>query len=358
MPRTTRIFSRAVIAAALCTLIASPAAQAASYHLILCGSGGEAEYTDKFRDWGTRLRDALVMRLGVPTDNVLLLIEAETHDVILTTEAETDNVPPLTTIDLESIRSAFAAISEIVTPQDDVFIYFIGHGSYLKNASKFHIPGPDLTAAEVDTLLKTLPARRAIILNGTSSSATFINVLSAEDRVICAATKSVSEVNATEFMGFFIEGLEDGSADRDHDERISFLEACEQASELTASWYTSEGLLATEHAILDDNGDGLGSRLPIEAFGLTAEEDADEWELLDGALAAQCYIKDYRFHPSVPQVLIDTYLSALDEVESLKADKVGLEEDAYFARLEEVLLRAARANREIRSFDALSDADS
>ena len=346
-PTTLCRIPRALVLALLCSLIASPAAQGASYHLVLCGSGGEAEYTETFRDWGTRLRDALVMRLGVPADNVALL-----------TEAETDNAPPLTTTNLESIRAAFAAISEFVTPGDDVFIYFIGHGSYLKNTSKFHIPGLDLTAAELDALLKALPARRAIVLNGTSSSAAFINVLSAEDRVICAATKSVSEVNATEFMGFFIEGLEDGSADRNHDDRISFLEACEQASELTASWYEREGLLATEHAILDDNGDGLGSRLPIEAFGLTAEEDTGDTELLDGALARTCYIKDYRFHPNVPRELIDTYLSALEEVASLKDEKLQLAQDAYFARLEELLLKAARANREIRSFDALPDADS
>ncbi len=346
-PRNTRRFPRAVVAAALCSLIASQAAQAASYHLVLCGSGGEAEYTDLFRDWGTRLRDALVMRLGVPTDNVALL-----------TEAETDNAPALTTTNLESIRATFAAISDFVTPEDDVFIYFIGHGSYLKNASKFHIPGSDLTAAELDALLKALPARRAIVLNGTSSSAAFINVLSGENRVICTATKSVSEVNATEFIGFFIEGLEDGSADRDHDDRISFLEACEQASELTASWYEREGLLATEHAILDDNGDGLGSRLPIEAFDLGSDEDAGDTEILDGALARRCYIKDYRFHPKVPQELIDRYLSALEEVEGLKDEKLQLAEDVYYARLEELLLKAARANREIHSFDALPEADS
>lgn len=345
----TRRLSRS-LAATLCIVMISTVARAASYHVLLCGSGGEAEYSEKFRDWGTRLRDTLVMRLGVPSDNVVLL-----------TEPETDSAPTLTTINLESIRTVFAAKSDLLTPADDLFIYFIGHGSYLKNTSKFHVPGADLTADEMDTLLRAIPARRIILLNGTSSSAGFINVLSEEGRVICAATKSVSEVNATEFMGFFIEGLEDGSADRNHDDRISFLEACEQASELTATWYMTEGLIATEHAILDDNGDGLGSRLPIETFDLNAEEDEDNTggdEFLDGSLARQCYIKDYYFHPGVPQELIDTYLSALGEVETLIAEKLKLAQEAYFAKLEELLLKAARSNREIRSYDALPVADS
>lgn len=332
----------------LCFTLPFSDARAASYHVILCGSGGEPEFSETYRSWGTRLKDVLVLSLGVPADRVMLL-----------TEPVTEDPPPLTTTNLQSIRGTLRALSDRVTHDDDLFIYLIGHGSYLKNLSKFHIPGQDLTAGEFDTLLKSIPAKRLIVMNGTSSSAGFVNVLSGEGRVICTATKSVSEINATEFMGFFIEGLEDGSADRNHDERISFLEACEQASELTASWYVSEGLIATEHAILDDNGDGLGSRLPIEVIVASDEEsDADVEELLDGSVARECYVKDYSFHPGVPQELIDTYLSALDAVKTLRSNKTELAEDAYFARLEEILLTAARANREIRSFDALPGADS
>ncbi len=342
-----RSLSRA-LAAALCIAMIAPAARAASYHVLLCGSGGEEEYSEKFRDWGMRLRDALVMQLNVPPDNVVLL-----------TEPETDN-DTLPTTNLASIRATFAAMSDSVTPDDDLFVYFIGHGSYMKNVSKFHVPGTDLTAEELDELLKAIPAGRTIVLNGTSSSAGFINVLSGDGRVICAATKSFAEINATEFMGFFVEGLEDGSADRNHDDRISFLEACEQASELTATWYTTEGLIATEHAILDDNGDGLGSRLPIGIFDLSVDKDEDEAgnEFLDGAFARQCYIKEYSFDPSVPRELIDTYLAALDEVTALKTEKPQLAEEAYYAQLEKLLLKAARTNREIHSHSPPLDADS
>ena len=329
---------------------ACPDAGAVSYHVVFCGSGGEEEFSERFRDWGTRLRDALVMRLGIPTDNVILL-----------TEPETANAPSYATTNLESIRGVLEAMAEQVTPDDDLFVYFIGHGSYFKNTSKFHIPGADLTAGELNLLLGEISARRIAILNSTSGSAGFINVLSGADRVICSATKSVSEVNATEFMGFFIEGLEDGSGDRDHDERISFLEACEQAAELTASWYMSEGLLATEHAILDDNGDGLGSRLPIEIIVTSSgdeKEAIESDELLDGLLASIFYIKDYRFHPDVPQDLVDVYLATLEEVEWLKADKLEQSEEAYFAELERLLLKAAYANREIRSYGAALSVDS
>jgi len=328
---------------------ASPDARAASYHVILGGSGGEAEFSEQFRAWGTRLRDALVMRMGVPTDRVVLL-----------SEPETEHAPSFATTNLESIRGVFAAMADQVTPDDDLYVYLIGHGSYLKNISKFHIPDEDLSATELNELLNRISARRVVVLNSTSSSAGFINVMSDPERIICSATKSVSEVNATEFMGFFIEGLEDGSADRNHDDRISFLEACEQAAELTASWYTTEGLLATEHAIVDDNADGLGSRLPIELVTILSDgnDDADGEEILDGALSRSCFIKDYQFHPDVSQELIDRYLRTLEAVEALKERKPELDAPTYLTELERLLIEAARVNRDIRAFGPAPNLDS
>ena len=203
--------------------------------------------------------------------------------------------------------------------------------------STINIPGPDLDAETLGGLLDAAPAKRHILVNAASASAGFINALSGKNRIVCAATKSTEERNATEFMQYFLQGLEDGSADRDRDERISLLELCTQASALTAAWYTSEGLISTEHALLDDNGDGLGTRLPIEP-GANA----------DGANARTCYVKDYTFPPSVSAELIAEYKSSLAAVEALTAKKAEMDAPAYYAELERLLVKAARANCEIR----------
>lgn len=341
---------RALLSSIACALLAASTwadngdtrpAQANAQHVILCGSGGEAEYTPKFREWGTRLKAVLTKQLGAAPDRVTLLMEPET-----------DSPPPDTATSLENIEALFRRLISTTTSDDDVYVYLIGHGSYLNSESKFQIPGPDLTAAGLDAMLAELPARRTVIIAGTSSSAGFINALSGPNRVICSATKSTSEINATEFMRFFIEALEDGSADRDRDERISVLEACEQAAALTASWYSSETLIATEHAILDDNGDSLGTRLPIdptlnEAPPGTAPLTAEQ---IDGALAGQIYLKDYSFPENAPKELIVSYLAALDEVKSLRTRKGGMTETEYYAQLEALLVKAARANRDIRAY--------
>lgn len=112
--------------------------------------------------------------------------------------------------------------------------------------------------------------------------------------MVCAASKSVDEKNATEFMEYFIQAIEDGSADQDRDERISLLEACRQAAALTDAYYMGRGLIATEHALIDDNGDGQGTRLAGDLQSGAAAETpaADTNDRRDGALAEQCFLKE------------------------------------------------------------------
>jgi hypothetical protein len=327
-----RALSALVFACAAC---AATGAQAAAYHLIICGSGGEEEFSNRFENWGQRLK------------GVLEEFDSQNTVFLLTEKARKESHNAATS--LESIERAIADVAAFITPEDDFFLYLIGHGSFIRRESRFLIPGPDLTAEGLGEMLAPINARCEVIINAASSSAGYINVLSAPDRIICTATRSTDEFNATEFMEHFLEGLEDGSADRDHDGRISVLEACGLGAELTEAWYVGQGLLATEHALLDDNGDGLGSRLPLQTAPGTVIDDANDGQaaVFDGARAAECYLKNFSFPDHVPRDLIDAYLAAIEKVEALKKEKATLDETDYYARLESHLLEAARANREI-----------
>lgn len=333
---------RRLILAGLCVVAGGFAAVADDYHVILSGSGGEPEYRDRFWEWGQRLSTALTAHAEADPDRIFWLAEPG--------EGQPGDSEAIAR---ESIQALFESVAQRIDENDDLYIYIIGHGSAYAREPRFHIPGPDATAGDFQRWLEGMPARRVVVLNSTPASAAFINVLSGPDRVICTATKSVGEFNATRFMEHFIQALEDGSADRNHDERISFEEVCAQAAELTAGWYTSEGLIATEHAILDDNGDGLGTRL----FNPEPVEMKDP-EAQDGKLAAKVYLKDFSFPDSVPQELVDAYLAALDAVEMWKEQKGELERGAYYAGLEERLLNAARLNRDIHRHLPAGDASS
>jgi len=315
------------------------APQAASSHIILCGSGGDKAYQEKFAAWGARLRTTLADQLGQPAERIVLL-----------TEAADSATTPARVSDLETIRALLKETADALAPDDDLFVYLIGHGSHWRGVSRFHVPGPDLTADDLAAWLEGVRARRVVVVNAASSGAGFLNALSRPGRVICTATRSVDERNAPEFMEGFVKALEDRSADQNRDERISVLEACRQAAALTDAFYTGRGLLATEHALLDDNGDRLGTRL-IEAAQTEPPPDAPTTgtaESLDGAAAADCFLQDFSFGPDVPRELVDRYRSILHRIEELKAGKAAMESEAYYAALEALLVEAARTHREIR----------
>jgi len=305
---------------------------AADQHVILTGSGGELEFSLKFFEWGERLEKIVSQSSKSDQTNVHWLREK----IELDGENEIINAINAESIE-ETIKDAIGALEE----SDSLFVYLIGHGSYFKSIPKFHIPGPDITAEQMLEWFEPVEDNRIIIVNTTSSSAPFINTLSGKNRMVCTATKSASEFNAPEFTEYFLVAMEDGSADLNRDDRISFLEACQQAAELTKTWYENAGTISTEHSLIDDNGDGQGTRL---------ERSMDITGDFDGLLASNCFIKSYQFPDEAPQDLIDEYIETLEKVKELKTQKSSLVEIEYYEQLEKLLIHAAGVNREIQSF--------
>jgi hypothetical protein len=297
---------------------------AAPFTLIVCGSGGEAQYETQFQDWGDRLR-AVLIGLGHPQDHVGLLTETGEH---------ADGRSKAGTI-----LRRLEALKTRVGSGDNLFIYLIGHGSY-RRAARLGLPGPDLTAEDISHSLTGFKSKSITIINTASTSGPFIRALGGEDRIVITSTESADEDNATRFAEYLIQGLEDGGADGNRDDRISVLEACRHAAALTAAGYTAEGLLATEHAVIDGNGDGRPTRL--DALDLTPEGD----------LPNRVFLKDWAFPDSVPRAWIDTYRGAINRVEDWISRRGELAEEAYWEELEARLLIAAEAHRRIREIQA------
>lgn len=311
--------------------------------LIVCGRGGEEEYERKFIDWGERLKTACANWLGTTAENVIFL-NGQTGE---------SGVPT----GLAAIEAAFERLKITTAPGDELFVFLIGHGSTLRGVSKFQVAGPDLTADRLKELLDAIPAGLQVAVNGASGSAGFINVLSAPNRIVCTAVKSADERNAPEFMGYFVQGLEQNQADSDRDQRITLLEACRYAADRALAGYKENGLLATEHALIDDNGDGLGTRLSDDGESDTPKETATSQAPLrdasvlsnpDGARASRELLIDQSFPKSAPQDRIDAYLALMEEIENLKSNKMAMDEGEYYRQLESLLLRAAVIHREIR----------
>lgn len=178
--------------------------------------------------------------------------------------------------------------NESRTTDNPLWIVFLGHGTDDGKECRFNLVGPDLTPADLAHWLQ--PVKRPVaLLFFCSSSAPFIKAVSGPGRVVITATRSGAESNLSRFGGFFARALHEPRADLDQDGQVSLLEAFLFANSTLTDFYKGAGRLATEHPLLDDNGDGLG--VQGDWFqGLTQTKKPKEGALADGRRAHQWHL--------------------------------------------------------------------
>jgi hypothetical protein len=221
----------------------------------------------------------------------------------------------------------------------------IGHGSFDGRESKFNLPGPDMAAADFNLILKRLPTKQIVLVNASSASGPFIDGLSAPGRTIVTATRSGAEHFTTLFGGFFIDALTSEAADADKNKRVSVLEAFKFAKTEVARAYEREGLLATEHALLDDDGDKEGSVDPSTTGNDPKNKDGKVAAVLSLGVAGDDGL------PSDPK-LRALHVERRDlerRVESLRLLKESMDAAKYSAELEKLVTAIALKTRESRA---------
>ncbi len=242
-----------------------------------------------------------------------------------------------TQTDRDRLQQALAA-----EPKDgagELWVVLIGHGTFDGKEAKMNLRGPDVASGELAEWLKPFQRPLAVI-DTTSSSAPFLARLSSPQRVVVSATRSGNEQNYARFGKFLAEALADPKSDLDKDGQISLLESFLSASHRTAEFYKAENRLATEHALLDDNGDGLGT--PADWFrGVIATKRAREGAAADGARAHQFHL----VHSAAELELAPEIRARRDklelEISALREQKAKLNEEKYFQELEKLLLALA-----------------
>jgi hypothetical protein len=305
------------------------------FAIIIAGVGGEEAYTKKFTTQAMQLYDGLTERLGFDEKQVYLL----TENVGGPENAARDtDIPHAARATAEETRKAFAAIKTAAKADSLVFVMLIGHGSFDAQQAKFNLVGPDLTAKDYAAQLAALPTRRVIFIDSSSASGEFIKPLASEGRIVITATRSGNEQNATIFAEQFIAALTDDGADGDKNGRVSVLEAFNYATKLTADWYKQKNRLATEHALIDDNGDGTGHEEATAGDGTIAKAiylDSKPLEQAGGNAELEKLIKERQ---------------RLEEaVEKLKARKAEMKPEDYDRELEDLLVQLATVNQQIKA---------
>jgi hypothetical protein len=321
---------RILAGAGVILLLAAPVGAQTSHLLVIVGLAGDEANATLFHGWASRLVGAARER-GLDPDSIVYLGEDPARDPARISGRSTR----------EGIEAAADRLAARARPGDLVFFVLIGHGSSSRGETRFNLPGPDLGTSEFVGLASRFGAQRVVFVNTASASGGFAAALAGRDRVVVTATKTDAERNQTRFAEFFVEALAGADGDLDKDGRVSMLEAFAYARQKVAQTYETDGQLLTEHAMLEDNGDGKGSETPGQPGA-------------DGALARTLFMESAGGADA--GAITDPALKALheerraieDRIAALKAAREKTDPAQYAQEMEKLLIELARKTREIR----------
>lgn len=299
------------------SLVAEPAESTAPSLIVVVGAPGLPEYQEPFMQSAN-----LWIEAGR---------KAEAQTLLIGPDSAADST------DYQRLKQALA--TEPKDSSEALWLILIGHGTFDGKVPKFNLQGPDITADECAEWLRPFQ-RTVVVVNCASSSGPFISKLSGLRRVIVTATKSGYEQNLTRFHKYFSEAVHDETADLDKDGQVSVLEAFLIASNRVEEFYSSAGRLATEHSLLEDNGDSLGT--PADWFqGVRAVKKAQDAASPDGFRAHQIHL----LRSPTERKLSPEVRARRDELElqirKLRDTKNNISEDDYFKQLESIVVEIA-----------------
>lgn len=301
---------------------ASASAQGERYVVLVQGASGEEQYATLHRGWIDGMAKVLVDQFKIDKSNVSIL-------------AETPR-PGEDKATAENVKLVFGRLAKQVKASDLLFVLLIGHGGGQGADAKFNLIGPDLGVAEWAALLQPIQGRIAVV-DSTSASFPYLAGLKGPGRVVVTATNSVAQRYHTVFPDAFLKSLTATDADVDKNGRISLLEAFTHASRLVAQHYEQSGHMATEKAVLDDTGDGVG-------------RDAASTGP-DGTIAGLTYLDTATMPTSsdpAVQDLIGRQKTLTEQVDDLRRRRPNMPAEEFDREFEKLIVELALVSRDVR----------
>jgi hypothetical protein len=228
--------------------------------LIFCGHPGDSEHREQYAETVSKLAESLVKKLGFEDVTVLFGTEEMHSDSGPKPESARE---PCTQ---ESIGAAVAELRKSLRSDDSLWVFVVGHAHLDGGYSWFNIAGPDMHQEQFGELFRDLKCREQVFWITTAASGFYARTLAQEGRVVITATEADREINETIFPHVLASVLAEPPADldADGDETIALLDLYIAVARRIAQQYTEENALPTEHAHLEDNGDGRGTEIQID----------------------------------------------------------------------------------------------
>jgi hypothetical protein len=263
--------------------------------LIICGHPGDDEHRELFAKTLETIHKALVHKYGFLANEVRVRFGTEPIPGDGTAVSGSRGLS-----DREGVEAEVSDLRKQIQPDDALWVIVLGHAHHDGRHSWLNLPGPDMRDDEFGKLFQGVQAREQVFFITTQVSGFFIKPLSAAGRVVITATEADQETNETEFPHALAEVLSDPPEDLDADKDgvLTVLDLYLAVVRRAIQRFTADENIPTEHAQLDDNGDGRGTELqldflPPDLGGRAKTTDRPAIKPgTDGALAATLRLHD------------------------------------------------------------------
>lgn len=248
--------------------------------LLCCGLPGDAGHRQRLTEACEKIIATAEPVIGVPPEQLLVLAgDDEMRDAL---SGQASDVGVCTA---ESVAAAMQRLSDTVGADDACWVMLLGHAHLYDARSQFNVLDADFDQSHFADWAKSLACREQVFWLTMPISGFWIKPLSSPTRVIISATEADLEFTGTE-MPYALADLLSGDGqdqtlrDVDQDGSLSLLDLYLATNLEITGRFRSIDRLQTEHAQLEDNGDGRGSEvqgpyLPVEV-GEDEEADPDE----------------------------------------------------------------------------------
>jgi hypothetical protein len=232
--------------------------------LIICGHPGDDEHRAQFATSVEQLQTALVDRYGFDAESVWVLFGGEEP-----APADPGIESPRGPGTAESIAESVAELRSAIRPDDALWVIAMGHSNYDRRHSWFNLPGPDLHEEAFGALFSDLTCREQVFWITMPASGYYIKPLTAPGRVIISATEADRELNETNFPHVMASVLSedppaDAAATPSSISSQTLLELYLAITRGVAQQFAGDMQVATEHALLEANGDGKGTEVQFQ----------------------------------------------------------------------------------------------
>ncbi len=249
--------------------------------LLCCGLPGDDGHRERLTGAVEKIVAAAEPVFGVSPQRLRVLAGDEEMQ-----NALADQAPGVGVCTKESVARMMEGLCAEIGDEDSCWIMLLGHAHLYQASSKFNVLDADFDQTDFALWARPLACREQVFWVTMPVSGFWIKPLSGKSRVVISATEADLEFTGTE-MPYALADLLSGDGesqsleDVDQDGSLSLLDLYLAANLEIHGRFPAMERLQTEHAQLEDNGDGRGSEVQLAYLPEETDESEDAEENSD-----------------------------------------------------------------------------